>query len=35
MAPGFDDADYEQGSRAALAIQYPIYASMIAQLTRH
>jgi uncharacterized protein len=35
MAPGFDYADYEQGSRAALLIQYPAYGDMIVQLTRH
>ena len=34
MAPGFDYADYEQGSRGNLIEEYPQYASMISELTR-
>jgi len=34
MAPGFDYADYEQGSRAELLAQYPSHAAMITRLTR-
>lgn len=34
MAPGFDQADYEQGKRDALSAQYPNYAPLIAFLTR-
>ena len=34
VAPGFDYADYESGTRAALAEAYPDYSELIAQLTR-
>jgi uncharacterized protein len=34
MAPGFDYADYEQGRREPLVLQYPQHAERIAQLTR-
>ena len=34
MAPGFDYADYEQGKRAELLVQYPSHAAMITRLTR-
>lgn len=34
MAPGFDYADYEQGSRADLIARYPEHAEAIARLTR-
>jgi predicted cupin superfamily sugar epimerase len=34
MAPGFDPADYEIGKRQELSVNYPIYAPLIALLTR-
>ena len=34
MAPGFDYADYEQGSRTELLAQYPAHAAMVTRLTR-
>jgi hypothetical protein len=34
MAPGFDVADYEGGTRAALSARYPFAAGLIARLTR-
>ncbi len=34
MAPGFDYADYEQGSRGELLARFPSYAAMITRLTR-
>lgn len=34
MAPGFDPADYEGGSREALSARYPHAAATIARLTR-
>ena len=34
MAPGFDYADYEQGSRSELLAQYPSHWAMITRLTR-
>jgi uncharacterized protein len=34
MAPGFDSADFELGSRDELTARYPAYAEIIAVLTR-
>jgi predicted cupin superfamily sugar epimerase len=34
MAPGFDPADFELGSRGELTARYPAYAELIAALTR-
>ncbi|MFO0888922.1 MAG: cupin domain-containing protein [Isosphaeraceae bacterium] len=34
MAPGFDYADYEQGGRDELVVQYPAHAEQIRRLTR-
>jgi hypothetical protein len=34
MAPGFDPADFELGSRGELTARYPAYAEIIAVLTR-
>lgn len=34
MAPGFDYADYEQGTRNKLTADYPAYAQRIAERTR-
>jgi predicted cupin superfamily sugar epimerase len=34
MAPGFDPADFELGSRGELTTRYPAYAELIAVLTR-
>jgi uncharacterized protein len=34
MAPGFDPADFELGKRDVLSAQYPVYAPLIAMLTR-
>jgi uncharacterized protein len=34
VAPGFDFADFEQGTRDALVREYPKYAAMIERLTR-
>jgi uncharacterized protein len=34
MAPGFDDADYEQGRRGDLTQRYLEHPAMIRQLTR-
>jgi predicted cupin superfamily sugar epimerase len=34
MAPGFDPADFELGSRGELTARYPAYAHLIAVLTR-
>lgn len=34
MAPGFDYADYEQGSRGELIERFPAHAGMIRELTR-
>lgn len=33
VAPGFEYADYDTGSRAALIAQYPAFAEMISKLT--
>ena len=33
VAPGFDYADYEHGSRAELLRQYPAFAELITRLT--
>jgi len=35
MAPGYDDADFELGERAALCRQYPDCADLITKLTRN
>ena len=34
VSPGFDYADYEQGTRARLTADYPTFAEMIRELTR-
>jgi predicted cupin superfamily sugar epimerase len=34
VSPGFDYADYEQASRAALTARYPDFAGLIHRLTR-
>ena len=34
MAPGFDPADFEMGKRDDLSARYPMYAPLIAMLTR-
>lgn len=34
MAPGFDPADFELGKRDELTARYPVYAPLIAMLTR-
>ena len=34
VAPGFDFADYEEGTRAELSRQYPLVTEMICKLTR-
>ena len=34
MSPGYEDQDYETGSREELTAQYPAFSAMIAALTR-
>jgi predicted cupin superfamily sugar epimerase len=34
VSPGFDYADYEQGTRGQLTAEYPAFAEMIRDLTR-